>query len=62
MGKLVLARRVHESIVICDGAIVVTVEAVKGNRVSLSFTADRDLPIARLELHEKLQRKKEAVA
>jgi carbon storage regulator CsrA len=50
MGNLVLERKVGQSIVICDGEIVVTVKEVRGNRVSLRFVAAKDLSILRKEI------------
>ncbi len=61
-GKLVLTRRVNESVVICDGDIVVTIREIKGNRVSIAFEADREIEITRQELFEKRTKKEEMAA
>lgn len=52
---LVLSRRVGERITIGPD-IEVTVVAVHGDRIRLGFTAPRDVPIHRLEVHERIQR------
>jgi carbon storage regulator len=46
---LVLSRRIGEEVVIAD-AILVTVVAVKGQRVRLGITAPRSVNVARREL------------
>jgi carbon storage regulator len=49
---LVLSRRLGESIVI-GGEIYVTVVSVKGGQVRLGVTAPGDVPVDRLEVHER---------
>ena len=49
---LVLSRRLGETIVI-DGAIRITVVEVHGDRVRLGFSAPPEVPIDRLEVHER---------
>ena len=53
MGKLVLGRKVGETVSICEGAIVVKVEGYKGSKVLLSFEGDKDLKVMRGELAAK---------
>ena len=48
-GKLVLTRKVGESILI-NGNTEVFVESIKGNRVKLGIRAPRQIPIVRREL------------
>lgn len=57
MGKLVLGRKVGESVSICEGAIIVKVEGYKGAKVLLSFEGDKDLRIMRAELDPKEAKK-----
>jgi carbon storage regulator len=49
---LVLSRRLGESIVI-GGEIYVTVVSIKGDNVRLGVTASADVPVDRLEIHER---------
>jgi carbon storage regulator len=49
---LVLARCVDEEIII-DGGIIVTLVAVKGNRVRLGITAPPSVCVDRREVHER---------
>lgn len=51
---LVLSRRVGERVMIGPD-IEVTVVAVHGDRIRLGFAAPRDVPIHRLEVHERIQ-------
>jgi carbon storage regulator len=46
---LVLSRKEGESIVI-DGSITLTIKKVRGNRVTLTFDAPKDVKILRGEL------------
>lgn len=50
-GKLVLSRKAGEKVVIED--VVITIEKIQGNRVSIGFQASRDVRIARGELVER---------
>ncbi len=47
---LVLTRKVGEQIVIDGGRIVITVQAVRGGRVSLAVDADRRISVKRAEV------------
>lgn len=52
-GKLILSRKSSQSIALKTASgdeIVVTVEKIKGNRVSLSVSADTSVRIIRSEL------------
>jgi carbon storage regulator len=51
---LALSRKPKETIVIGDD-IYVTVVEVRGDRVKLSITAPKDIPIFREEVYEKIQ-------
>ena len=54
---LVLSRRPGEKIII-GNSIVITVRRVEGGRVRLGITAPSDIPILRMELLEKEEKKK----
>jgi carbon storage regulator len=63
MGNLVLTRQVNQSVVIADGEIVVTVKKISGNRVSLCFSAAKDLKVLRGEIASReVKNKLEEVA
>lgn len=49
---LVLSRRLGESIVIA-GEICVTVVSIKGDKIRLGVKAPSDVPVDRLEVHER---------
>jgi carbon storage regulator len=49
---LVLTRKVGEEIVIGDG-IRVKVVSVQGDRVRVGIDAPRDVPVDRLEIHQR---------
>jgi carbon storage regulator len=49
---LVLSRRVGEEIVI-DGSIRVVIVAVQGNKVRIGVEAPADVPVDRLEIHQR---------
>lgn len=51
---LVLSRKQGESIVIGDG-IVVTVVEIDGGKVRLGVAADRNVPVHRQEVYERIQ-------
>lgn len=51
---LVLTRRVGESIVI-DGNIRLTVVEAKGGRIRLGIDAPPNVPVDRLEIHQRRQ-------
>jgi carbon storage regulator CsrA len=50
--RLVFMRGVGEAIVI-GGNVVVTIEARRGNQVSVSVTAPRSLSVDRKEVHDR---------
>ena len=52
---LVLSRKKDESIVINDN-IVVTVIAIRGDKVRLGFDAPKDIPIHRQEVYDAIRR------
>ena len=54
---LVLTRHENESIII-NGNIEVVVLGIKGGQVRLGIAADKDIPVHRLEVHERIQREK----
>lgn len=49
---LTLTRRLGEEIIINDD-IVLCVKIIKGNQVSINFTADKKIPIWRKEIWDK---------
>lgn len=52
---LVLTRRIGESIVI-NGNIIVTVNRIHGDRVSLGIKAPPAIPVHREEVQERIER------
>jgi carbon storage regulator len=50
---LVLTRKAGQSVIIGDG-IEVTVLSVSGDKVRIGVTADKDVPIFRNEVHERI--------
>ena len=54
---LVLTRKPGQSIIIGDG-IEVSVLSVTGEKVRLGIAADRDVPIYRNEVHERIKRER----
>jgi carbon storage regulator CsrA len=57
---LVLSRKNHETVVIggsvgFERLLKVTVVKISGDRVTLGFEADADIPIHRLEVHERIE-------
>lgn len=57
---LVLERKQGETIMIGEiGEIRVIVVAIEGNRVKLGVEAERDVPIWRGELYEKIRRERQ---
>jgi carbon storage regulator len=56
---LILSRKVNESIVI-DGRIIVKVLRIDKDTVKLGIQAPADLPVHREEVHEAIQRSKQA--
>ena len=56
---LILGRRISETVVINE-EITVTVLSINGNQVRLGIDAPKDVPVHRKEIHEKIQREKQA--
>lgn len=52
MSKLVLSRKVGESVLLAGGEIKVTVIRMNGGTVRLLFEAPHDIPIVREEIAE----------
>lgn len=55
---LVLSRKRNEQIVIAEN-IVITVVAIRGDKVRLGIEAPKDIPVHRKEVYEAIQREKE---
>ena len=55
---LVLSRTRGEQIVV-GGSITVTVLEVRGDKVRLGFEVPAEVPIHRLEVHQRLQREQQ---
>jgi len=51
---LVLTRKIGEEIII-DGSILVTITAIKGDRVRIGVTAPPEIPVDRAEVHKRIQ-------
>ena len=58
---LILSRKLNESIVI-DGRIIVKVLRIDKDTVKLGIQAPSELPVHREEIHEVIQRSKQAAA
>jgi carbon storage regulator len=59
---LILTRNKLQEIVIGENAeIRVTVLSIDGNQVKLGFTAEKNIPINRVEIFQKIQQEKEAL-
>ena len=56
---LVISRKVGEQIII-DGAIRVTIAAIKGNQVRIGITAPPEIVVDREEIHARRQHEAEA--
>lgn len=52
---LSLTRKIGESIIIGDREITITVTAIKGTQVILTFDADPKIEIHREEIYERIQ-------
>ena len=50
---LVLSRKLNEGIVVAD-SIVITVIEVRGDKVRLGIVADKQVPVHRLEIWQKI--------
>jgi carbon storage regulator len=56
---LILSRNPSQEVVIGENAdIRVTVLSIEGNQVKLGFTASKDVPIHRFEIHQKIEQEK----
>ncbi|MBI2924149.1 MAG: carbon storage regulator CsrA [Verrucomicrobia bacterium] len=58
---LVLSRKVNECVII-DGKITVKVIRVEGEVVKLGFDAPPEIPVHRMEVHERILRSKQMEA
>ena len=58
VGKLILTRRVGETLMIGDN-VTVTVLGTKGSQVRLGVNAPRDVSVHREEIYERIQKEKE---
>lgn len=57
---LILTRRIGEVLVVGeDGDVKVTVLGVKGNQVRLGIEADKNIPVHREEIFQRIQKQKE---
>jgi carbon storage regulator len=56
---LILSRKLNESIII-DGRIIVKVLRIEKDTVKLGIQAPAELPVHREEIHEVIQRNKQA--
>lgn len=56
---LILTRNELQEIIIGDHTVRITVLAIGGNQVKLGFTADKDIPIHRHEIYQKIEAEKE---
>lgn len=52
---LILTRRISESLVVGDQAVVFTVLGIKGNQVRIGIKADKNLPVDREEIYLRKQ-------
>ncbi len=57
VGVLVLTRKPGQSVIIGDG-IEVTVLSVAGDKVRVGIRADKDVPIYRDEVYERMEEEK----
>ena len=58
---LILSRKINESIII-DGRIIVKVLRIDKDTVKLGIQAPAELPVHREEIHEAIQRSKQAAS
>ena len=58
---LILSRKLNESIII-DGRIIVKVLRIEKDTVKLGIQAPAELPVHREEIHEVIQKNKQAAA
>lgn len=54
IGRLVLGRRIGETVVVNDN-ITITVTEINHGTVKLAFDAPKDVPIHRKEIHDRLK-------
>lgn len=60
---MILTRRIGESLFIGDNAeIKVMVLGVNGNQVRIGVTADKNTPVHREEIYERIQREQKPAA
>ena len=52
---LVLSRKEGEEILIADGTILVKVVEIRGDKVRLGITCDRDIVVHRREVHDAIE-------
>lgn len=57
---LVLTRKVNEEIIIGEGTVVIKVVEVRGDKVRIGVTCDKDIPIHRAEVQEAIDLKRAA--
>jgi len=50
---LILTRKIHQTIVIGDNEIRVTVLGVNGDQVRIGIEAPKDIPVHRQEIYDK---------
>lgn len=55
---LVISRKCGEEIVIAEGEIIVEVVEIRGDKVRLGITADRDIPVHRREVHNAIEQER----
>ena len=53
---LILSRKKHESIVIGDGLIRITIVQIRGDKVRIGIEAPDDIPVHRSEVQEAIER------
>jgi len=53
---LILSRHVNEQIVVGDELVVITVVEIEGNTVRLALKSDREIPIHRREVAERIKK------
>jgi len=54
-GKLIVTRRVKESIILGDNDSKITVLGVKGNQVRIGVEAPKEVPVHREEVYKRLK-------
>jgi carbon storage regulator len=56
---LVLSRKKYEKIILADGEIVLTVIAIKGDKVRIGIEAAKDITVHRQEVFEAIKQKEQ---